>query len=269
MSQFVRLIAASLVASTVIVSTAGPDRASAAPPVPASTIGVGTATPLIGEDVDFVVTFDNADTTAAGYGPYVDLTFDSGGADGDDGVSFTNASYLGAPLTPLANFACTGVARTHPLTGLSIACPSGKQIVVIQLPFGSFTPGQPIADIAVVGAVSNLADVGFALGVTATPGFAYGDTATGSTPIIGSTAGASLTPEVVRFVKTYVGPEEETATGPNFPRGYTLDVDIATGQTVAGLTITDRLPPEYAYLSSVAAPAGRPECTPTAAKTSG
>ncbi len=255
MSQFVRLIAASLVASTVIVSTAGPDRASAAPPVPASTIGVGTATPLIGEDVDFVVTFDNADTTAAGYGPYVDLTFDSGGADGDDGVSFTNASYLGAPLTPLANFACTGVARTHPLTGLSIACPSGKQIVVIQLPFGSFTPGQPIADIAVVGAVSNLADVGFALGVTATPGFAYGDTATGSTPIIGSTAGASLTPEVVRFVKTYVGPEEETATGPNFPRGYTLDVDIATGQTVAGLTITDRLPPEYAYLSSVAAPA--------------
>ena len=143
--------------------------------------------------------------------------FDSGGADGDDGVSFGSAAYLGAPLAPLAVFDCTGTAQTHPLTGASVACPVGSQIIVLQLPFGSFTPGQPVAPVSVNASVSGLADVGISLGVTATGGFAYGDSPTGTTPIVGTTDSATLVPEVVRFTKRVVAPEEETATGPNYP----------------------------------------------------
>ncbi|MCC6856557.1 MAG: DUF11 domain-containing protein [Microbacteriaceae bacterium] len=218
--------------------------------MPTSTVTAATSSPLLGEDVALTVTFDNTDTTDTGYGPYVDLVFDSGGADGDDGVSFGSAAYLGAPLAPLAVFDCTGTAQTHPLTGASVACPVGSQIIVLQLPFGSFTPGQPVAPVSVNASVSGLADVGISLGVTATGGFAYGDSPTGTTPIVGTTDSATLVPEVVRFTKRVVAPEEETATGPNYPRQYVLEVDIADGQTVNDLTITDRLPDSYVYLSS-------------------
>lgn len=222
----------------------------AAPPVPASTVTASTNSPLLGEGVALTVTFDNSDTTDTGYGPYVDLVFDAGGADGDDGVTFGSASYLGAPLAPLEVFNCTGAAQIHPLTGASLSCPVGSQIVVLQLPFGSFTPGQPVAPIDVVAAVSGLADVGAGLDVTATGGFAFGDSPTGTTPIVGTTDSTTLIPEVVRFTKTNVDTENETATGPNYPRQYALEIDIADGQTVNGLTITDRLPSTYVYLAS-------------------
>ena len=38
---------------------------------------------------------------------------------------------------------------------------------------------------------------------------------------------ATLTPVVYRLIKTYSGPENETATGPNFPRQYTVTADLA------------------------------------------
>lgn len=241
------------VATLVITSTLVVGESStlqAAPPVPTSTITASTNGPLLGEGVGLTVTFDNSDTTDTGYGPYVDLVFDSGGADGDDGVSFGSAAYLGAPLAPLAVFDCTGAAETHPLTGVSFSCPVGSQIVVLQLPFGSFTPGQPVAPIDVVASVSGLADVGAALDVTATGGFAFGDSPTGTTPIVGTTDATTLTPEAVRFTKSNVDTENETATGPNYPREYVLAIDIADGQTVNGLTITDRVPSSYVYLGS-------------------
>lgn len=244
------LAASGALAVTSMLVANGSPQLQAAPPVPTATISAATTSPLVGENVALTVTFDNTDTTDAGYGPYVDVVFDSGGADGDDGVTFGSADYLGASLTPLAVFDCTGAAVTHPLTGASTPCPVGSQIVVLQLPFGSFTPGQPVAPISVAASVSGLADVGAGLDVTATGGFAYGDSPTGTTPIVGTTDTTTLVPEVVRFTKRVVAPEEETATGPNFPRQYILEVDIADGQTVNGLTITDRLPDSYVYLSS-------------------
>ncbi|MEO5723954.1 MAG: isopeptide-forming domain-containing fimbrial protein, partial [Ilumatobacteraceae bacterium] len=146
---------------------------------------------------------------------------------------------------------CTGAQVTHPLTGILVPCPTGRQLVVIQLPFGSFTPDQPVAHVTVVANVSSLADVGTGLAVTATPGFAYGNSPTGNTPIAGTTKSITYVPQVVRFTKTYVGPELETATGPNYPRNFRLSVDVATGQTIQNLTVTDRLPKQYAYLSIV------------------
>ena len=55
-------------------------------------------------------------------------------------------------------------------------------------------------------------------------------------------------PEVIRFEKVYIGPEQETATGPNYPRQYQITVDIADGQTIDNLTLTEHLPNEIYYM---------------------
>ena len=243
---------ACIVASAVVVTAPGIP-ALAAGPAPSATITSAQTTALIGEQANFTVGFSNAGDV--GYGPYVDLTFDRGGVDGDDGISFGSANFIGSALAPLATFNCspTLTTFTHPLTGaLNVPCPTGQQIVVLQLPFGSFTPGQPVADISVNANVSNLANIGLAiddLKISARPGFAYGGSPTGTVPLTGPTQQLSFTPQVVRFTKTYIGPEHETATGPNYPRQYKLAIDVATGQTIDHLTLDDTIPAQYAYLA--------------------
>lgn len=62
----------------------------------------------IGDDVQFIVTFDNSAAAGSGdtgYGPFIDLLFPVNGADGAagsdvaDGLDFTDATYLGQPVT--------------------------------------------------------------------------------------------------------------------------------------------------------------------------
>ena len=246
---------ATFVASAIVVLV--PAQSVLAAPVASSAISPGAATANIGENTTFTVTFDNTGPDT-GYAPYVDVYLPIAGADNTaDGVSFTSASFLGSPIAPLLTTTCTGASVTHPLTGLMTSCPLGQQLVVLQLPFGSFTPTQPAAAVQVVAAVSSRADIGTALTISSTPGFAYGDTPTGTTAVIGATSTATVTPQVVTFRKVYVGPENETATGPNFPRRYRLEVDIATGATINNLTISDFLPSSMAFLSVIgSSPAG-------------
>lgn len=239
-----------------------------AAPTPSTSITLPAAT-FVGEPVTFTVSFANTGGVGeVGYGPYLNVELPIEGADGagaaaDDGLSFTSASYLGSTLTPLIPpFPCTG-NYTHPLTGQSTACTAGRQVVILQLPFGSFAVGQPGADVQITAAMSNLADVGTALPIRATGGFAYGNLPTGGTPITGSTATANVTPTLFTLTKTYVGPEDETATGPNYPRQYQITVDIANGQTLTNLDLTDVLTDSIQYLStdSVVAAVGSPTVT--------
>ena len=65
-----------------------------------------------------------------------------------------------------------------------------------------------------------------------------------------------MTPTVVTLAKTYIGPENETATGPNFPRRYTISADVAAGQTVTNLRFIDYLPNNLSFLSVVSTFAG-------------
>ncbi len=244
-----------------LVAVAATPRVSAAqPPIPVATF---TTPPppqsFIGEPVTFTVSFDNTSSTATGYGPYIDLMLPSTGADGNDGITFTGATYLGAPVTAtVLTFDAFGHA-THPYARDNTGAPlivtgtPGNQLVVLQLPFGSFTPTQPPADVLVTTALSNLADANFALNIQARGGFQYGadalDNPTTDPSIIGSFANTSTTPTVLRLKKTYIGPEDETATGPNFPRQYLIEVDVANGQTVTNLDLTDVLPPSVQFVS--------------------
>jgi len=227
------------------------------------------ASPFIGEPLTFTVTFDNTGPDT-GYGPYIDLYLPLSGADGlsgggpNDGISFVSASYLGQSVTTNVLDCPAGSTVTHPLTGQTITCPAQPpglyspftwQLVVITLPFGSFVPSQPPATVTVNANLNNYADLGVALPIQAQGGFMFGadplDNPLTDAPIVGSLVSTNVTPTLLTLSKTYNGPEDETATGPNFPRQYTITVDIANGQTVTNLDVTDTLPNNMQFVSLV------------------
>ncbi len=101
--------------------------------------------------------------------------------------------------------------------------------------------------------VSPLADVGTPLPFQAQAGFYLGDTPvddpTNDPSIIGPAVDGTTTPELLRLTKTYLGPENETATGPSYPQQYLVSVEVANGQTVTNLDLTDVLPSNMQFLS--------------------
>ncbi|QGJ68431.1 Hypothetical protein PBC10988_0900 [Planctomycetales bacterium 10988] len=226
----------------------------------------------LGEEFSLTVAFDNTSPTDVGYGPYIDLYLPRTGVDGVfpgatpgvdeyDGVSFNSATFLGAGITPtVLTFDALGQA-IHPYavdnTGnnLVVTGTPGDQLLVFQLPFGSFTADQPPAELTVNLAMSNLADLNMPLGIEATAGFQFGNTPLNDfstdPSIVGPTSTDSISPTLFDLTKEYLGPEDETATGPNYPRRYRLTVDVADGQTLTNVAVTDLLPDNMAFLSVV------------------
>ncbi|MBN2554808.1 MAG: DUF11 domain-containing protein [Anaerolineales bacterium] len=242
---------------------------------PAVSLGVPDNV-FIGEPFSFTATFDNSSVTDTdvGYGPYVDIYLPIAGADGagaeiDDGISFSNASYLGIPLTPIAPspFICAGGTYTHPLTNLATSCVNETQVVILQLPFGSFVPDQPPAVVTINAETSNLADLDTALTIRASSGFMYGADPLdnpGDDPIlIGGTIADTITPVLLTLEKTFSGEENETATGPSWLQTYTITVDIADGQELTAIDLTDLLPNSVAFHAVVSTtPAATSTTTP-------
>jgi large repetitive protein len=247
----IRAAAVALLAGTILAATVVPGALAADPPNPVVNVGLGSQA-LIGSDVSIDVAFDNASATQTGYGPYVDLRLPLG-ADGDDGLTFTGATYLGAAVASTKLTADAGGCVTHPYavtaTGAAlVVCglAPGQSFVVLRLPFGSFTPDQPPIHVTVTASMSNLADAGTPLAVTGSGGFQFGATAVADPAtdpsITGSPDTASVTPTVLTLTKVYDGPESETATGPGFPRHYTVAAEVAPGQVVTNLRLADALP---------------------------
>ncbi|HYJ84979.1 MAG TPA: putative Ig domain-containing protein [Pyrinomonadaceae bacterium] len=265
------------------------------PPLPSVMLDVPSEV-LIGETMTFKVKFKNTGTTV-GYGPFVDIVLDAGGANIAkptptlpdppcvcDGIKFVSARMVDVSGGPLAlppvppspiTTACAKlpnpVSVDHPFAAsgvIDVTMRPGAQLVTLALPFGSFEPDQPEIVIEVTVNVSNLADAGTPLNIYARSGFRYGtdplDNPTGINPDppilsddtpLGTQVGDSTlwpsqqtTPTVMILKKIYGGPENETATGPNFPRSYTLTVDIANLQTVNNVILTDCLPDNMAFL---------------------
>ncbi len=252
-------------------------------PLAAATPSVSLGLPaegMIGEDYIFTVSFDNSSTTPGdvGYGPYIDLYLPLSGVDGptapaaNDGLSFGGASYLGTTVASTVLNCPAGSSVPHPLTGLTITCPPEPagmtvpftwQLIVLTLPFGSFTHDQPAVDVNITASLSNYADVDASvdLPILASSGFRYGldplDNPATDPAIPGGTTSADFQPTILKLTKVYLGPEDETATGPNYPRRYTLNVDIANGQTINDLDVTDILPGNLQFLSVISSsPAG-------------
>jgi hypothetical protein len=190
-----------------------------------------------------------------------------------------------APCTPSGP-----VSLTHPFatSGIQpVTVPAGSQLVTLTLPFGSFGPTQPEVIVEVTVQVSNLADVipPHPFVIYARGGFRYGadqnDNPGTDCPIVsdpdltppcnnqitdatlwgvnaqGDVDGkAQTTPVVMIVTKAYLGLENETATGPNFLQKYQINVDIAAGQTINNLKVTDHLPNSMAFHHLISATPG-------------
>jgi large repetitive protein len=233
--------------------------------VPSATVSGPTA-PLLGEEIDLVVTFDNTATDPAdiGYSPFVDIVMPKMGdapPAPTNGIEFKpgSATYNGLALqTTVLEFDANGQA-THPFAKNPDGSPvivtgtPGDQLVVVQLPFGSYGPDQPAADIEFTGIVSDLAQPNHSYAVTATGGFRYQTDVSGNPTIdvadFGTTTTDPIQPQLFRVTKTSGAPESETATGPNFAHTYTVSMAVAPGQTVTDLTLSDVLPDDIQFVS--------------------
>ncbi len=273
-----------------------PAAQAATPPTPAVSVSAPGAVTL-GSDFSFMASFVNGSPDETGYGPFIDLVFPTTGVDGagveiDDGVDFLSATYLGQAVTAVTltfpgpdPIGCVDHPYAVALgTGapLEVCGPAGDTLVVLQLPFGSFTPGQPAAVVAVNAHLSDLADVDTALNIHYRGGFQFGATPTNDwccsdATILSHTntdpatwPGQPVTPTLLAVTKSANAPEGETATGPNYPRRYTVRVDVADGQTLTDLLITDTLPSNVQFVALVSAtPTSTVVLTPTTATPGG
>ena len=243
-------------------------------PVPSVTLS-GASAVSIGGQFTFTATFDNtASTTGTGYAPYIDLVLPATGKDGagaavDDGITFVSATYLGQAVTATTlTFDAAGHA-THPYakdnTGAALVINGtpGDQLVVLTLPFGSVTAAQPAIPVLITAALSNLADVAANtsadLQITAKGGFRFGkdalDNPSTDPSIVGAAANFTVHPTVVTMTQTFDGPEQDTATGPNYIRHLTNTATPATGQTLANFDVTQTLP-NTVYVKGITPDAG-------------
>ncbi|MBI4762444.1 MAG: sortase [Chloroflexota bacterium] len=264
-----------------LASAATDERPSAAS-APAVSLNV-PAGAFIGNNVNFTVTFDNPDPTDPGYGPLIDLIIPRNGADGNqntstmDGLTFVSATYLGVAVeNTILTFPGSGgvTCVNHPYmvnnTGnpVQVCGNAGDTFVALRLPFGSFTSDQPPVNVDVTVSMSNLADLGTPLTIQARGGYQFGytplnDWCCGDDPSLTLSAwtSASVTPTLFTLQKTYNGPEDETATGPNFPRQYTVTAAIAPGQTMTSFNLSDILPNNMQFVSLVSTNPGGASCT--------
>jgi len=252
--------------------------------IPTATINGPDLSALIGQEIPLTVTFDNTATNPAdiGYSPFVDIVMPATGdapPAPNDGISFkpNSASYNGLSLaTTVLTFNAQGKA-THPFaknpdgTAVVVTGKPGDQLVVVQLPFGSYGPEQPVAEINFTGIVSPLAQPNSSYPVTATGGFQFKTDASGNPTVNIATLGATTTdpiqPQLFRIRKTSSAPEAETATGPNFQHTYTVSMAVAPGQTVTNLRLTDVLPNNVQFVSLVSATANGSTPPPAAIAT--
>ena len=202
---------------------------------------------MIGEDFEFLVSFDNS--AEAGYGPFIDLVFPVNGADGaagtdtPDGIDFVSAVYdsYTLPATTLTfpdsdgplNPGTTGCV-THPLavdntgSAVQVCGTAGDKLVVLELPFSSITNEMPALYATVTAHVSNLADLNTPLTLLGRGGYRFGadnlNNPVADPAILNpaSTDGSGwpslqVTPRVIHIEKEFVGPAECPYTLPNGP----------------------------------------------------
>ncbi|MEL7937548.1 VCBS domain-containing protein [Pseudomonas delhiensis] len=233
--------------------------ADAAPTV---SIGMPDSDVLIGDQFTFTVDLSNA-SSQVGYAPYVDLFLPATGKDGDDGISFVSATYLGQPVKSfVVTFDANGNA-THPLakgadgnplviTAASVGMRPGDQMVVLQVPYASVSQDQPTISLQITARLSNLADTSLTGGnpdltISARGGFEYGNDSLNNPTVDPSLVEATLHPLLVHptlvdLTQSIDMTEGETATGPNFTHNQTVTVTPASGQTLHNVVITQSVP---------------------------
>ncbi|MGH1428667.1 MAG: isopeptide-forming domain-containing fimbrial protein [Arenicella sp.] len=220
------------------------------------------ASVMIDEDPNFTLCFDSPMGSDPGFGPFGDLVT------GEE-LDITGITYLGAPVTFTEVGTWDGmdwrdssnnIIANHPFDataavgGGNLAVPTAANVgdtwFAIELPFGSYTESQPKIGLDVAAEFNSNAEVGAPIDVSWTPGYLLGSTADGSAndAVQGTTSSASITPEVIQIEKRNDLDEQETVTGPNYPVEYTITINVADGETVNNVIVTDYLPANSVFL---------------------
>ncbi|WP_152223827.1 VCBS domain-containing protein [Pseudomonas sp. SCB32] len=229
---------------------------------PTVSVSIPSNNVLLGDQFTFNVDLRNT-SSQVGYAPYVDLFLPATGKDGDDGIRFVSASYLGQAVKSfVVTFDAAGNA-THPLakdssgnplviSAASVGMKPGDQFVVLQVPYASVSQDQPVISLQVNASLSNLADTSLTTGspdltINARGGFEYGNDALNNPTVDPSLVEASLHPLVIHptlldITQSINMTEGETATGPNFVHTQTVTVTPADGQTLHNVVVTQSVP---------------------------
>lgn len=225
-------------------------RALASGPPPVLSVSA-TASPLVGENVTLTLTLDNGDAnTDTGYFPTFrfvlppQLTY----------ASVDNCNGVGTPtVTAQANPNPTNpTTRTDPYTGEVISLAGGEDLIVVRPNTGQITPLQPpvvcrftltaSGQTPFVGNIIHDIRGIFVLGgyPNGTPSACGGSGDTNCSVAQTST----ITPTLLKLTKSS-GHASPFGTGPTYPVTFTISGDLAAGQTLTNVTITDTIQDEF------------------------
>ena len=257
---------------------------------------------LLGSTFTETVSFSNTAATAVGYGPFIDLFVPN---DAVQKATLTSASYLGqAVITDMMTLSTTvpghsGVlGALHPFAvdssgnPLFVAAPTGylagDTMYVLQLPFGSYTPGEPAAAINLTFSMDTKTELSSAhssqpLNISAIGGFQFGLDPLNDPSTDPSIRGTTLTPGAtsasdglvvaasqVTLIDVSAATnlhENETATGPDYPFDYVLTVTpapVTQSDPIQSLDFTFDLPGKVQYTNGTIAISGPGGSTGTA-----
>jgi fimbrial isopeptide formation D2 family protein len=217
---------------------------------------------MLGSSGTGTVTFNN-EGLGNGYSPYVAVAFDATGTDSvnnsSEGITYKagSARYLGQPVKEyILTFSggqavLTGLDNNGAATNIVFTLAqfpgmeNGDQLVIFELPFGSFTPDQTAAQITFGFDVGSNADVAPGLDIVSRGFYRLGLTPTndaGDPVVMGDAAIATLTPKIYTSSYNIITREEEQVAGENDAQDISYEVKIAEGQGVNGFRAEMEIP---------------------------
>ena len=208
---------------------------------------------LYGESGNLDLSFDEQTTT--GYGPWLELLVPAP----NQHLQFGSASWAGGSLSAQV-LSFTGpdpsgpYTLTHPYTGQKLTGNKGDQLLIWKFPVGSYAVDAPALELRVPVSVLATTPTLGSVPIRAGGGYALGADPLnnpGTDPaVVASAQPGSIVPQVLQLDKDPLTPEFETATGPNFARQWRLSLDVAAGQTIKDLQLSDTLPSGPIYLGT-------------------
>lgn len=142
----------------------------------------------------------------------------------------------------------------HPYTGELLKGNKGDQLLIWKPPVGSYAADAPALELRVPVAVSATSPTFGNVAIQVGGGYALGsdplDNSIVDKPLKAISQPGLIIPQVILLDKDPLTAEFETASGPNFSRQWQLNVDVAAGQTINDLKISDDLPVGPIYLGA-------------------
>ena len=187
----------------------------------------------------------NIQGVGTGWSPYIEIYLPGN-------ITLENVDYLGNTITPqkIGTFNSNGEGVKDPFNNSDISNPkyANYTLYTLEFPIGSFTNGTDDAIMYIKALLNGDVDVHDIQEIYAIPVFKFSDDKfTPSQSTFGSEVVGYIDPIVMNVVKNTTLHDYETATGPNYPFPYYVDVTIANGKTVYNVTLNDTLPNQLKF----------------------